>query len=121
MYTNIMTCVRACDNESDAFSIKIRLHQGLTLSLYIFTLVMDEIIKDIQGNIPWYMLFVDDMVLIDESRIEVDQKLELLRQTLESKDFRLSRTKTKYMRRQFSGENSDDGDVSLDGRVVTYK
>jgi hypothetical protein len=27
-------------------------------------------------------------------------------------------TKTEYMRSQFSGKNSDDGDVSLDGRVV---
>jgi hypothetical protein len=58
------------------------------------------------------------MVLIDESRIRVNQKLELWRQTLESKGFRLSRTKTKYMRCQFSGENSDDGDVSLGGRIV---
>jgi hypothetical protein len=35
------------------------------LSLYIFTLVMDEITKDIQGDILWCMLFADDMVLID--------------------------------------------------------
>jgi hypothetical protein len=64
------------------------------------------------------MLFTDDVVLIDESRIRVNQKLELWKQTLESKGFRLSRTKTEYMRCQFSGENSDDRDVSLDGRVV---
>jgi hypothetical protein len=79
---------------------------------------MDEITKDIQGNISWCMLFADDVVLIDGSRIGVNQKLELWRQTLESKGFRLSRTKTEYMRCQFSGENSDDGDVSLDERVV---
>jgi Reverse transcriptase (RNA-dependent DNA polymerase) len=84
MYTNIVTCVRACDGESDTFSIKIRLHQGSALSPYIFTLVMDEITKDIQEDIPWCMLFTDDVVLIDESRIEVNQKLELWRQTLES-------------------------------------
>jgi hypothetical protein len=47
MYTNIMTCVRARDGEFDVFSIKIRLHQRSTLSPYIFTLVMDEITKDI--------------------------------------------------------------------------
>jgi hypothetical protein len=76
---------------------------------------MDEITKDIQEDIPWCMLFADDVVLIDESRIGVNQKLELWRQTLESKDFRLSRTKTEYMRCQFSGKNLDDGDVSLDG------
>jgi Reverse transcriptase (RNA-dependent DNA polymerase) len=52
MYTNVVTCVRACDGESDIFSIKIRLHQGSAWISYIFTLVMDEITKDIQGDIP---------------------------------------------------------------------
>jgi Reverse transcriptase (RNA-dependent DNA polymerase) len=79
MYTNVVTCVRACDGESDTFSIKIELHQGSALSLYILTLVMDEITKDIQGDIPWCMLFTDDVVLIDEIRIRVNQKLELWR------------------------------------------
>jgi Reverse transcriptase (RNA-dependent DNA polymerase) len=111
IYTNVVICVRAWDDESDAFSIKIWLHQESALSLYIFTLVMNEITDDIQGYIPWCMLFTDDVVLIDESRIGVNQKLKLWRQILESKGFRLSRTKTEYMRCQFSGENSNDGDV----------
>jgi Reverse transcriptase (RNA-dependent DNA polymerase) len=72
MYTNIVICVRTCDGGSNTFPIKIGLHQGSALSPYIFTLVMDEIIKDIQGNIPWCMLFADDVVLIDESRIGVN-------------------------------------------------
>jgi Reverse transcriptase (RNA-dependent DNA polymerase) len=75
--------VRTYDGESDIFPIKIGLHQGSALSAYIFTLMMDEITKDIQGDIPWCMLFVDDVVLIDESRIGVNQKLELWRQTLD--------------------------------------
>ena len=58
------------------------------------------------------------MMLIDESRIGVDRKLELWRQTLESKGFKLSRTKTGYMRCEFSGVRSDDGDVTLAGQVV---
>jgi hypothetical protein len=60
--------------------------------------VTDEITKDIQGDIPWCMLFADDVMLIDESNIGVDQKLELWRYTLELKGFGLSRTKTEYMR-----------------------
>jgi Reverse transcriptase (RNA-dependent DNA polymerase) len=79
MYTNVVTCVRACDGESDTFSIKIGLHQWSVLSPYIFTLVMDEITKDIKKDIPWCMIFADDVVLIDESRIGVNQKLELWR------------------------------------------
>jgi retron-type reverse transcriptase len=113
MYTNVVIFIRAYDGESDAISIKIRLHQGSALSSYIFTLMMNEITKNIQGDISWCMFFADDVVLIDESRIGVDQKLELWRQTLESKG-----SKIKYMRCRFSEDNSDDGNVSLDGQVV---
>ena len=57
MYTNVVTSVRAVDSENDTFPITIGLHQGSTLSPYIFDLVMDEVTKDIQGDIPWCMLF----------------------------------------------------------------
>ncbi|KAG2549704.1 hypothetical protein PVAP13_9KG354113 [Panicum virgatum] len=63
---------------------------------------MDEVTRDIQGEIPWCMLFADDVVLVDESRAGVNRKLELWRRTLESKGFRLSRTKTEYMMCDFS-------------------
>jgi hypothetical protein len=67
---------------SSDFPIKIRLHQGSALS-------------------PC-MLFADDVVLVDESRAGVNMKLELGRHTLESRGFRLSRTKTEYMMCDFS-------------------
>jgi hypothetical protein len=55
---------------------------------------MDEVTRNIQGDIPWCMLFVDDVVLVDESQAGVNRKLELWRQTHESKGFRVSRIKT---------------------------
>ena len=67
------------------------------------------------------MLFADDVVLVDESRAGVNRKLELWRHTLESKGFILSRTKTEYMRCDFSATRHEDGDVSLDGQVVPKK
>jgi hypothetical protein len=57
---------------------------------------MDDVMKDIHGDVPWCMLFVVDVVLIDETRVRVNIKLELWRQTLESQGFRLSGTKTEY-------------------------
>ena len=66
------------------------------------------------------MLFADDVVLVDDHRTGVNRKLELWRQTLESKGFRLSRTKTEYMRCGFSTARHEE-EVSLDGQVVPQK
>ncbi|KAG2588625.1 hypothetical protein PVAP13_5NG358781 [Panicum virgatum] len=72
---------------------------------------MDEVTRDIQSDIPWCMLFADDVVLVDESRAGVNRKLELWRRTLESKGFRLSRTKTEYMMCNFSASRHEGGDI----------
>jgi hypothetical protein len=79
MYDNIVTSVRTSDGDTNDFSINIGLRQRSTLSPYLFALVTDEVTKDIQGGIPWCMLFADGVVLVDESRMGVDQKLELWR------------------------------------------
>ena len=113
-----MTFVWTCDGDTTDFPINIGLHQGSVLSPYLFALVMDEVTRDIQDDIPWCMLFADDVVLVDESGEMVNRKLELWRRTLESKGSRLSRTKTEYMMCDFSVTRHEDGDVSLDGQVV---
>jgi hypothetical protein len=91
------------------------------LSPYLFALVIDEVTRDIQGDISGCMLFADDVVLVDESKEGVNRKLELWRQTLESKGFRISKTKTEYIRCDFGTTISEDGDVSLGGQVVPKK
>jgi hypothetical protein len=60
------------------------------------------------------MLFIDDVVLVDESRTEVD-KLELWRRILEAKGFRLSRSKMECMKCDFSATTQEEGNVRLDG------
>jgi hypothetical protein len=67
------------------------------------------------------MLFADDVVLVDESRTGVDQKLELWRRILEAKCFRLSRSKTEYMKYDFSATTQEEGNVRLDGQVIPKK
>jgi hypothetical protein len=88
--------------------------------MYLFALVMDEVIRDIQDGIHWCILFTDDVVLVDESRTGVDRKLELWRRTLEAKCFMLSRFKMEYMKCDFSA-TTQEGDVRLDDQVVPKK
>ena len=51
----------------------------------------------------------------------MNQKLELWRETLESKCFRLDRIKTEYMRCDFGTITQEEEDISLEGQVVTKK
>ena len=51
----------------------------------------------------------------------MNQKLELWRETLESKGFRLSRTKIKYIRCDFDSTTREEKDISLEGQVVSRK
>ena len=49
---------------------------------------MEEMATHIQEEVPWCMLFADDMVLVDKSRDGVNAKLERWQKALESKGFK---------------------------------
>jgi len=94
MYDGVVANVRTYGGIANNFSITIRLHQGSALSPFLFAIVMNELTRSIQDEIYWCMLFADDIVLVDETGAGVNTKLELWRQTLESRGFTLSKAKT---------------------------
>ena len=69
------------------------LHQGSTFGPFLFPFNVDELTKGIQNDESRCMLFVIDIVLIDEIRDGVNNKLEWKRKTLESEGFKLIRSK----------------------------
>nr|XP_009769480.1 PREDICTED: uncharacterized protein LOC104220332 [Nicotiana sylvestris] len=94
MYDGVKTQVRTVGGGSDHFPVMIGLDQGSTLNPFLFALVRDVLTRHIQQEVPWCMLFEDDIVLIDEMRDGVNKQLEVWRQALESKGFKLSKIKT---------------------------
>lgn len=115
MYGGAKTRIRIVGGDSEHFSVKMGLHHGSTLNPFLFALVMDELTRHIQGEVTWCMLFADTIVLIDKTLIGVNARLEVWRQTLESKGFRLSRTKIEYLWCKFSDTSYDVGmEVKLD-------
>ena len=65
------------------------------------------------------MLFVDDIVLVAETKEEVNRKLEEWRAILEYKGLLISRKKTEYLRCDFSGtESISEPEVTIGGEVV---
>ncbi|XP_070018233.1 uncharacterized protein [Nicotiana sylvestris] len=79
---------------------------------------MDVLSRHILGEVPWCMLFADDIVLIDETRSRVNARLEIWRQTLESKGFKLSRTKTEFLECKSSETHDADIEIKLDGQFI---
>ena len=113
-----MANIRTCVGITNDLSITIGLHQESASSLFLFAIVMDELARAIQDEILWCMLFAYDIVLIDETRAGVNTKLELWRQTLESRGFKL-RSKTKYMECKFSKQRIRDYSImTLDGQEI---
>ena len=121
MYDGAVTSVCTPGGDTDYFPVQVGLHQGSALSPFLFTSLMDVLSSPLQGEVPWCMLFADDIVLVDESRAEVSCRLELWREALESKGFRISRTKTEYMECSFGGASVGDGGVMLGDDVVPRK
>ena len=60
--------------ETSEIPVTIGLHQGLVLSPYLFAPIMDGLIANIQ-EVPC-ILFVDNIMSVDESRDGVSAKLD---------------------------------------------
>ena len=66
------TSVRTLEGITNDFFIGMGRHQGSALSPFLFTLFVDELTKGTQDELPWCLLFADDIVFIDEIREEVN-------------------------------------------------
>uniref|UniRef100_A0A1U7YBI9 Uncharacterized protein LOC104245413 n=1 Tax=Nicotiana sylvestris TaxID=4096 RepID=A0A1U7YBI9_NICSY len=59
------------------------------------------------------------IILIDETRGSINERLEVWRQALESKGFKLSMTKIEYLECKFSAESREAGvDLRLESQVI---
>ena len=119
MYDRAITIVKTTIGETSEFPITVGFHQGSALSPYLFALVIDELTKYIQDDIPLCMLFADDIVLIDKTKSRVNAKLDVQREVLESKGFKISRTKTEYIKCNFNeNRNTNDEIVKIASQEI---
>ncbi|XP_022031250.1 uncharacterized protein LOC110932205 [Helianthus annuus] len=69
MYVRTETSVRAPIGDTDSFPVEVRLHQGSALSPFLFAVILDELTKLIQEDLPWCLLFADDIMLVADSKM----------------------------------------------------
>lgn len=73
MYDRAKTRVKTSGGDLEIFLVVMGLHQGSACSPFLFALAMDALTHYIQEEVPWCMLFADDIVLIDERRGGVNE------------------------------------------------
>ncbi|GJW58458.1 retrovirus-related pol polyprotein LINE-1 [Tanacetum coccineum] len=110
IYEGACTCVRTLTGNSEFLPVDVGLHQGSTISQYLFALILDKLSRGIQESIPWCLIFADDIVLVSKTPEGLNERLEQWRETLENKGPRVSMEKTKYMRCDFNNNENDQNE-----------
>ena len=77
MYDRVTTTMRSAAGLTKEFKVGVRLHQGSPLSSFLFTIIIDRLTEDIRKDVPWNMLFADDIVLSRQNNKELDEDLEI--------------------------------------------
>nr|XP_027221221.1 uncharacterized protein LOC113813441 [Penaeus vannamei] len=122
MYRDVTSQVSSCVGITDEFNIKVGLHQGSTLSPYIFDLIMDVLSEGIQEEAPWTMLFADDIVLVCKTKESLREKLSQWKRALGDRGLKISRTKSEYLSfNNFEEENGVEMDDEIIKRVPAFK
>nr|GEV02828.1 ataxia telangiectasia mutated family protein [Tanacetum cinerariifolium] len=88
MYDGARTRVRILMGNTEFFLVEVGLHQGSTISPYLFALILDELSIGIQEDIPWCLIFADDIALVLESAKGLSNRLVNWREALEDNGLR---------------------------------
>ena len=67
MYDGASTTVRTGAGNTMIFEIRVGVHQGSCLSPLLFIIVMDAVSEMVRRNVPWGMLYADDLIVAEDS------------------------------------------------------
>ena len=109
------TVVRCVVGTTESFKVKVGLHQGSALSPFLFAVIMDRLTDEVRREPPWTILFADDIVICEETREEVERRLESWKYALEKRGMKVSRSKTKYL---CINEGNDDETIKMEDKKV---
>ena len=76
MYQGATTCVKSKQGTSEHFEVGIGLHQGSSLSPFLFIMLVDKISQDVRNELPWELLYADDIAIIDVTSTDTQNRLE---------------------------------------------
>ena len=113
--------MRLNGRESNAFSVRVGVHQGSVLSPLLFIIVLEALSREFRESLPievWMhqdlsglpkeLLYADDFILMTESEELLMEKLRKWKKGMESKGLRVNAGKTRVMQCRVSRFQSED-------------
>ena len=98
MYEGVTTAIKVGGSESEAFAVKVGVHQGSVLSPLLFIIVLEALSQNFRVGLPWELLYADDLVLMAETEEKLLRKLRQWKDGFEAKGLKVNVGKTKVMR-----------------------
>ena len=97
MYSNARSQVRVNGQLSEKFEVTVGVHQGSVLSPLLFIIVLEALSRNLNTQIPWELLYADDLVIVTETLQECVEKLESWKTGLLGRGLNVNMAKTKFM------------------------
>ena len=104
LYEGAKTRVRVGMELSEAFCVKVGVHQGSVLSPLLFAIVVDVITESAREDLMYEILYADDLVLMSKTMEELREKFQKWKGGFESKGMKVNLGKTKVMVSGSEGE-----------------
>ena len=81
--------------------MNVGVHQGSVLSPLLFIIVMEAVTHNVREDLPWEMLYADDLVLVGKCEEEMKEKLRKWNECLKDKGLKINEEKTKVICESF--------------------
>ena len=97
VYQGATTCVKSKRGTSEHFEVGIGLHQGSALSPFLFIMLVDTISQDVRNELPWELLYADDLAIIDVTSTDTQNRLESWKKVLTDNGLKINVAKTEHL------------------------
>jgi hypothetical protein len=116
-YKNAATKVMTRHGDTEEFEITVGVHQGSALSPFLFIVVMDTLLEDVRTDVPWELLFADDVALISNSEEELQHKIKMFQNKLTDGGLKLNANKSEVLVMECEGNTqvtiTDNNNIRL--------
>ena len=85
MNKNSIISVKIDSEQSKKFEVKVRVHQAQSLALFCFTVVMDDATKEVRETGMKEILYVDDLLRLENSWEKVEMRYASLKKSMTKK------------------------------------